>query len=94
MNRLEKDVKIIKFNTEEKPRVFVCGGGSPVSKEYYEDAYKVGKTVIYHDTGNDDNHEEILFLTSLQISLGNYQVNFGNTYLYSTDKNDILIVPD
>ena len=42
MDRLEKNVKVIKFNKEEKPRVFVCGGGSPVSKEYYEDAYKVG----------------------------------------------------
>lgn len=42
MDRLEKDLKVIKFNKEEKPRVFVCCGGSPVSKEYYEDAYKVG----------------------------------------------------
>ena len=45
MDRLIKsvDVKVLKYTIEDKPRVFVCGGGSPVLKEYYEDAYNIGQ---------------------------------------------------
>ena len=45
MDRIPKDVigKIVKYNTENKTRVFVCGGGREVSSEFSKDAYQVGK---------------------------------------------------
>ena len=35
---------------ENKVKVFVCGGGSPVTYEYYNDAYKIGEMLANLDT--------------------------------------------
>lgn len=52
MKRLEKAVpgRMIKYCDEDKPRVFVCGGGSPVSEEFYIEAYELGRTLAHLDT--------------------------------------------
>lgn len=35
--------KTMKYSVENGTKVFVCGGGSPVSEYFYADAYNVGK---------------------------------------------------
>lgn len=35
--------KTMKYSVENGTKVFVCGGGSPVSEDFYSDAYNVGK---------------------------------------------------
>lgn len=45
MDKLSKlvDGKILKFNDDSNIKVFVCGGASKVSEEYYIEAYNIGK---------------------------------------------------
>ena len=47
MEKLNKLVngRIFKFSNETKIKVFVCGGSSPVSKDYYIDAYNIGNII-------------------------------------------------
>jgi len=40
-----KNIKTLKSSKNNKPKVFVCGGGNTVPKEFCEDAYMVGETL-------------------------------------------------
>lgn len=94
MDKLSGNVigKMMKYNNEEGIKVFVCGGGSIVSEDFYKEAYGIGKTladldVAYIQGGLSDRQ------TMMGESYHGYIDNGGNKAYFISRKfgtEDIL----